>query len=75
MAKLGGNGRRAIDSGVCTEPDLLRPGEECDSPPRHELPGATLPWALSRILHARPNIENPAGHQSRAAARERAAVC
>jgi len=73
MAKAGGSRRRAIDSGVCAEPDLLCPGEECDSPPRHELPGATLPWALSRILHARPKIGN--GRQSRTAARERAAVC
>ncbi len=75
MAKRSCSSRRAIDSGVCAEPDLLRPGEERESPPRHELPGATLPWALSRILHARPNIGNPAGRQSRAAARERAAVC
>ena len=29
--------------------NLLRPGEESESPPGHELPGATLPWALTRI--------------------------
>jgi hypothetical protein len=65
----------AIDSGFCAEPDLQRPGEECKSSPGHELPGATLPWALSRILHARPTINNAVRRQDHALARERASVC
>jgi hypothetical protein len=48
-----------------TEPDSLRPGEERNSSPGHELPGATLPWALSRILHVRPSGSGPKIHAPR----------
>ena len=48
-----GPGSFAIESGVCTEPDLLRPGEDASPLRGMSFPGARLPWALSRILHAR----------------------
>jgi hypothetical protein len=61
------------------EPDRLRPGEECESPPGHELPGAILPWALTRILHAWSKTGNTGRRPRSAAAREvspeHASVC
>jgi len=67
----------AIDS--WSEPDLLRPGEECESSPGHELPGATLPWALTRILHSRPKNGNtgrrPAAAADRGARQGLGIVC
>ena len=60
-------GEAAIDFEA--EPDRLRPGEECESPPWNELPGATLPWALTRILHSRRKNRNTGRRPAAAAAR------
>jgi hypothetical protein len=43
-------GGRYCDRLVRLNRSRLHSGEECQSPPGHELPGATLPWALTRIL-------------------------
>lgn len=57
------------------EPDLLRPGE--DSPPLRgkSFPGATLPWALPRILHAPPKVRNAASGDVSPADHGHAVVC
>jgi len=48
---------------------LAAPERNDSSSPGNELPGATLPWALTKILHTREKIGNTGRRPDRAAPR------